>query len=629
MKVHITNLNGISKEAPVRRWQNYLAEIGRGLGFLEMGIYVYPSEQEEEGKLSTRLDGIIASVEPKDVVFVQLPTGNGERFERWLIAKIKAYPDAKVIGILRDEDAYLEKEAYSEKSLHPEKEANAKTSICSEKSVNHEKVAILNMLDGIWVPYKKSLSALKENGLTVQRTWVSYFDEIWDEWHIRKEMLEIVDVHRAGLRSRHWTSDRLAAAKDMTTMQTTGTQMTEMQVASDEIQVAFCVTDRTGSYTEFVGIAMQSIVDHTKSRICFHVIHDGTIRPLHQQYLTEIAANSGDRVVFHQVDSKDFETDNESIKMYSVASLFRLSMPELLHEIPKIIYFDADLVFSIDIDELWKTDILNFSIGAVGDYAVNHGIYGAAVVWNGMVPREQYFNSGVLLMNLTRLREKHNLLQEAISFISDHPESNLPDQDALNVILKGDILYLDQKWNFDTKLETSMGIVPPKNVVYHFIGRSHIIQNDITNNDRLALETSVETPWNGSFVKNELNAGFGALSYKITQLQRLLSKISDPCCKKIYYGDESEGMKKILEMIPPSGEDYFIRLRDHETERMGLPCKEFDMMIQENKEKSVVILDWSHDGYKVLNKLHDIGFGQENIFVIQGLLFISQGGFLT
>ena len=106
MKVHITNLNGIAKEAPVRRWQNHLAEIGRGLGFLEMGIYVYPSDREEEEKLFTRLDGIIASVEPEDVVFVQLPTGNGERFEKNLILKIKGYRDAKVVGILRDEEPY-------------------------------------------------------------------------------------------------------------------------------------------------------------------------------------------------------------------------------------------------------------------------------------------------------------------------------------------------------------------------------------------------------------------------------------------------------------------------------------------------------------------------------------------
>ena len=329
MKVHITNINGIAKEAPVRRWQNYLSEIGRGLGFLEMGIYVYPSEQEENALLSTRLDGIIASVEAEDVIFVQLPTGNGDRFEQRLIGKLKAYPDTKVIGILRDESDYL------------------------------EKIWILNMLDGIWVPYKKSLTTLQEKGLSVQRTWITYFDEVWNQWHIRKELLEIVDTCSTGYRSKDLNSERQSVV-DAHLESSTDEAIKKL----DEIQVAFCVTDHTGNYTEYVGIAMQSLVDHTKGRICFHIIHDGTIKELHQQYLAEIAKNCGDRVVFHKVDPKKFETDNAFVKKYSIASLFRLVMPDILN-FPKAIYFDADLIFSIDIDEGERDKIIVVNASSV------------------------------------------------------------------------------------------------------------------------------------------------------------------------------------------------------------------------------------------------------------------------
>lgn len=593
MKVHITNLNGIAKEAPVRRWQNHLAEIGRGLGFLEMGIYVYPSDREEEEKLFTRLDGIIASVEPEDVVFVQLPTGNGERFEKNLILKIKGYRDAKVVGILRDEEPYL------------------------------DNIGLLNLLDGIWVPYKKSLSALKEKGLSVQRTWVSYFDESWDAWHIKKELLEIVDICRAGLRSKHWTSAQSGMESEMKTA-----NASEMQRASeDEVQVVFCVTDRTGSYTEFVGIAMQSIVDHTKSQICFHVIHDGTIQLLHQKYLSEIAENSGDRVVFYQVDPKTFETDNAYVKNFSIASMFRLAIPELLPTVSKVIYLDADIVFSLDIEELWKTDLGGYTLAAIGDYGVNHSVYYAEVVSEDGVKRENYFNSGVLVMKLSEIRKKFNLLHEAVSYVRNHPTLQFPDQDALNVLFKDDVLLLDWKWNFNCNLERVFGKNPPSKAVFHFMGTSHVNQESMKESDKLAIETSYETPWSGAFAKREMYAGFGALSFKVDQLQKLMKRTNVSGCKKIYYSEDTLGLRSILEIFPPKEGDYFIQLNDEE-ERLGFMCKKFEALLDEDIDKIAVIVNPGADEGRALDKLRDVGLKQGvDFFAIPAMLLAYQGGY--
>lgn len=574
MKVHITNLNGIAKEAPLRRWQSHLASIGRELGFLELGIYLYPSDQEDRGLLSARLDGIIASVEPEDVIFLQLPTGNGERFEKNLILKLKSYRDTRVVGILRDEEDYL------------------------------GKTGLLNLLDGIWVPYKKSLSRLQQKGLSVQRTWASYFDETWDGWHIKKQLLEIVDLFRAGQRSR-----------------------SPMPVSEDEIQAVFCVTDRTGSYTEYTGIALQSIVDHTKSRICFHVIHDGTIQPLYRQYLSEIADWSGDRVVFHEVDPKKFETDNAHVKNFSIASLFRLAIPDILSDLRKVIYLDSDLLFSIDIRELWETDLLGRSLAAVPDYTVSQSLYSTLVVANGSVPRKQYFNSGILVMNLSRIRQKHNLLKEGLAFITANQDAALPDQDALNYFFRDDTLLLDGKWNFNCNMERMYGISAPEQAVYHFMGTGHVNQEKMTRHDRYALEASLETPWGGSFLRKEIGSGFAALTFKVDQLQKLLSRICDPECKKIYYGDKTPAMKKILALLPPRGEDYFIRLKG-EAERMGFPCRDFSDLLQEDQDHCAVIIDLTADKDHTYQKLQDAGYEQgKNLFAVQALLFATQGGF--
>ena len=90
MKIHITNLYNFIPKDPLVSLHHRFAEAGRKLGFLEMGIFSYPVETDTPGELSKRLDGIIAALESEDVVFMQLPTGNGLRYEQQLFDKIKA-----------------------------------------------------------------------------------------------------------------------------------------------------------------------------------------------------------------------------------------------------------------------------------------------------------------------------------------------------------------------------------------------------------------------------------------------------------------------------------------------------------------------------------------------------------
>lgn len=48
---------------------------------LGMGIYRYNGDNESEQSLSSRIDGIIAGINPGDIIICQFPTGNGLRFE--------------------------------------------------------------------------------------------------------------------------------------------------------------------------------------------------------------------------------------------------------------------------------------------------------------------------------------------------------------------------------------------------------------------------------------------------------------------------------------------------------------------------------------------------------------------
>ena len=63
------------------------------------------------------------------------------------------------------------------------------------------------------------------------------------------------------------------------------------------------------------------------------------------------------------------------------------------------------------------------------------------------IARDEYINSGVLLMNLKKLREK-SFTKHFLNLLNKyHFDTVAPDQDYLNVICHGNILYLEDVWD--------------------------------------------------------------------------------------------------------------------------------------------------------------------------------------
>lgn len=97
MNVYITKLNGMGNM--MQSVQHMTAEIAHQLGFREMGVYYYNVRTERPDQRSVRFDGIIAGMQPGDIVVCQFHTWNGLGFERGLVEHIKAYHGRIVIFI--------------------------------------------------------------------------------------------------------------------------------------------------------------------------------------------------------------------------------------------------------------------------------------------------------------------------------------------------------------------------------------------------------------------------------------------------------------------------------------------------------------------------------------------------
>lgn len=133
---------------------------------------------------------------------------------------------------------------------------------------------------------------------------------------------------------------------------------------------------------------------------------------------------------------------------FTLTIYYRLFIPALFPEYDKAIYIDSDVALPGDISELYTVDLGENLIGACRDESVQKIPEFVAYMDRYVgVGRENYINSGVLLMNLKKLREV-KLDQRFLEVLGRYQfETIAPDQDYLNVLCYGKIHYLPECWD--------------------------------------------------------------------------------------------------------------------------------------------------------------------------------------
>lgn len=133
---------------------------------------------------------------------------------------------------------------------------------------------------------------------------------------------------------------------------------------------------------------------------------------------------------------------------FTMTIYFRIFIPDMYPEYDKAIYIDSDIIVPGDISELYDTDIHDNLIGVVTDGSVNDVPELQRYMTESLgLKLGDYFNSGMLLMNMKELRNVH--LAEHFLYLLNkyHFDCVAPDQDYLNSMCYGKIEYLDSCWD--------------------------------------------------------------------------------------------------------------------------------------------------------------------------------------
>ena len=207
-------------------------------------------------------------------------------------------------------------------------------------------------------------------------------------------------------------------------------------------------------YAPYLDVTIRSIAHHA----CPDRIYD--IIVLHSD-ISEINRR--------KISTVRWDKSNVSVRFFNVSSFFqaeyvlsdphltketyyRLIIPDLMSEYDRVIYLDSDLVINRDIAELFNTELNGKAIAAVRDVDLAGLGWFRIYKWEEYVNRvlgierlDDYFQAGVLLFDIEAVRSVTSA-KELIR-LSEEGGFRFNDQDILNMILKGRVNYLPQKWN--------------------------------------------------------------------------------------------------------------------------------------------------------------------------------------
>ncbi len=217
-----------------------------------------------------------------------------------------------------------------------------------------------------------------------------------------------------------------------------------------EIPIFFTIDD---GYAPFLAVALNSAIKNANPSNKYKaiVLHQG----LNDSNMTKLKALETD---FFEIELTPMKANFEALDdrmsnrlrcdYFTLTIYFRLFIPAMFPQYDKGIYIDSDVVLKGDIADLFNIDIGDNLMGACNDLSIADIPPLVAYTEKAVgVKKTEYINSGVLLMNLKKMR-KCDLEGHFLNLLNTyHLDSIAPDQDYLNAMCNGKIYYLGAEWD--------------------------------------------------------------------------------------------------------------------------------------------------------------------------------------
>jgi lipopolysaccharide biosynthesis glycosyltransferase len=247
------------------------------------------------------------------------------------------------------------------------------------------------------------------------------------------------------------------------------------------------------------------LVEHPNRTIQIDVLHCGDTSRRSRARLVTMVSRLGGELRYRAVP--DSWVAGLPIEGFTgKATWYRIWLDELLPDARRVLYLDVDLLVMDSLEPLWFEPLGDSVVAAVTNVPPD---FERDYVKRPEMQGDRYFNAGVLILDLERMRTER--LGEQLREFSFANASRLRwrDQDALNEVLHARRHALDPRWNYMNSMivypwatdyfeHAVLEAARRAPAVRHFEGPDsnkpwHVLSDPVQR--RLYAEHRAQTPW--------------------------------------------------------------------------------------------------------------------------------------
>lgn len=243
-----------------------------------------------------------------------------------------------------------------------------------------------------------------------------------------------------------------------------------MKSSNNIIHVAVATDD---NYAHHLSVAIVSMLENMSKERSLHIyLLNEILLEKTKSKLEQLKTIGRFELSYINVSCKEYETYKAIVGLYiSRLTYARFQLPTILGHLNKCLYIDCDVLVKQDIGKLWDIELPeNAYLGAVEEPAARHRNKDL-----GIPERFSYFNAGVLMLNLEKLRTFH-LEEKAFGFLKEKGSLMYADQDILNALFYDTWYALPLKWN----VHSHVYILKDSNIYYRYsLEEANGVFNDV------------------------------------------------------------------------------------------------------------------------------------------------------